>query len=302
MTATHLYKAPFFRLAFIAVLSVSAFTSCGYSSAVQSAKQESLYDRVIRTGKIRCAYLIYPPLCIKDPNSGGVSGIGIDALEVVARKLGLKLELTEEVGCGNMIEGLKANRYDLMAGTVWPNANRAKQVAFSKPLCFSPIFAYTRNSDHRFTDHAERINSNQVTISTIDGETAEVIADADFPAAKRLSMPQLTDFSQNFLNVAAGKADIALSEPDLAFRFLRNNPGTVQNVSGVKPVRIFPNCWMFRRGEFEFKAMLDTVLDEVITSGAMDKIINKYEPVPDSIYPVAPPYQTPTVPGRAKVH
>jgi ABC-type amino acid transport substrate-binding protein len=267
------------------------FNSCVSTPLSKKQRGQTLYDRVMASGKIRCAYLIYPPLCMKDPNSGKISGIGIEAIEQVADKLGLTVEMTEEVGCANMIEGLKANRYDVMAGTVWPNANRAKQVAFSKPLCYSPIFAYARKGDPRFAGHLEAINSSDVKISTIDGETGEVIADADFPKAKRLSMPQLTDFSQNFLNVASGKADIVLAEPDLALRFLRNNPGTVENLNDSKPVRIFPNCWMFNRGEIEFKAMLDTVLDELINSGAMDKIINKYEPVPSVIYPVAPQYQ-----------
>jgi hypothetical protein len=50
---------------------------------------------------------------------------------------------------------------------------------------------------------------------------------------------------------------------------------------------------MFNRGEFEFKAMLDTVLDEVINSGAMNKIISKYEHVPNEICRVALPYRLP---------
>ena len=50
---------------------------------------------------------------------------------------------------------------------------------------------------------------------------------------------------------------------------------------------------MFNRGEFEFKEMIDTVLDEVINSGAMDKIISKYEQAPNEVYRVALPYQLP---------
>jgi len=49
-------------------------------------------------------------------------------------------------------------------------------------------------------------------------------------------------------------------------------------------------CWIFKRGEFEFKAMLDTVLDEVINSGEMEKIIHKYEPNKGAIFLVATPY------------
>jgi ABC-type amino acid transport substrate-binding protein len=49
-------------------------------------------------------------------------------------------------------------------------------------------------------------------------------------------------------------------------------------------------CWIFKRGESEFKAMLDTVLDELINSGEMEKIIYKYEPDKGTIFLVAKPY------------
>ena len=64
-------------------------------------------------------------------------------------------------------------------------------------------------------------------------------------------------------------------------------------LDSTHPIRLFPDCWMFSRGEFEFKAMLDTVLDEVINSGAMDKIISKYELAANLVYRVALPYQLP---------
>jgi len=186
---------------------------------------------------------------------------------------------------------IQTGRYDVMACLVWASTDRAKQVSFSKPVCYSPIFAYARSGDNRFTGHLEKINSNQVTISTVDGATAAVIAQADFPKAKQLSMPQMTDLAQDFVNLSTGKADIVFCEPHLAAMYLRNNPNTIENISGTTPVRIFPNCWIFKRGEFEFKAMLDTVLDELINNGTLDRLIDKYEPVPKAVFRVALPYQ-----------
>lgn len=278
---------------YLLIFWVLPLVSCGSTVVTQGTKTESLYERVMRTGKIRGAYAVYPPLCLKEPNSGQLSGTAIDALRLVGGKLGLEVELTEEVGWGNVIEGLKAGRYDVMATSVWPNANRAKQAAFSKPLCYNPIFAYSRADDNRFVDHPERINASDVTIATVDGTTSTVIAEADFPKAKLLSMPQLTDIAQTFLNVSTRKADIVISEPDLAYKFMQNNPGKIKNISVSKPLRIFPCCWMYNRGEVEFKSMVDTVLDEVINSGAMDKIIDKYQPSPDSVFRVALPYKVP---------
>jgi ABC-type amino acid transport substrate-binding protein len=276
------------------VLLSGNLSACSSSNAVQSSRGESLYDRIIRTGKIRCGYVVYSPGCLKDPNTGKLSGIGIDTLELVAKKLGLTVEWVEEVGWGTMLEGLQTGRYDMIATTIWTNANRARLVGFSKPLFYSPIFVYAKKGDNRFKDHLDLINSSSIKIATVDGETGQVIAEADFPKAKRLSLPQMSDISQDLLNVSTGKADVSFAEPLIAEKFLRNNPGAIQNIDPAHPVRVFPNCWMFNRGEFEFKSMIDTVLDEVINSGALDKIIDKYQEGPNLIYRVALPYRVPT--------
>ena len=270
-------------------------TSCATtSSSMKSITRKSLYDRVIQTGKIRCAYAVFYPSCLKDLNSGKLYGIGIDVVELLAKKLGLTVEWTEEVGWGNMIEGLQTGRYDMIASPVWTNSHRAKLAWFSRPLYYDPVAIYVCKGDKRFTGHLDRINSPNVKIATIDGETAQVIAEADFPKATRLSLPQMTDCSQMLLNVATGKADVTILEPVFTNEFIRHNPISIENVITDKPIRIFPCCFMFGRGEYEFKAMIDTVLDEIINSGAMDKIIGKYEHASGEIYRVALPYQLPS--------
>jgi ABC-type amino acid transport substrate-binding protein len=48
--------------------------------------------------------------------------------------LNLKVEWTEEVGFGQMIEGLSARRYDIVGSGIWQNAARSEQADFSLPL------------------------------------------------------------------------------------------------------------------------------------------------------------------------
>ncbi len=267
--------------------------SCHSQASRQIISKQSTYNRVTHSGKIRCGYLIWPPGCIKDPNTGRLSGIGIDTIELVAKKLGVTVEWVEEVSMGTMIEGLVSGRYDLIPTPIWTNANRAKVVNFSRPLFYSPVYVFASKGDTRFKHHWERINSPKVKIATVDGGTNELIAQDDFPQAQRLSMPQLNDNAQLLLNIGTGKADLTFADPIVADRYMQNNPGTIENINPDKPIRVFADSWMFGRGELEFKAMLDTVLDEVINSGAMDKIISKYEKVPHEVFRVALPYQLP---------
>ncbi len=236
------------------VTSIVGLSSCTSSSAIQSMKTQSVYDRVIQSGKIRAAYVILPPYCMKNPVSGKISGIGPEALELIAKKLGLEVEYTEEAGWGNMIEGLNTNRYDTVAMPVWTNAHRAKVAWFTKPVAFNPCFLYARKGDHRFAGSYDRANSPDITITTVDGESGAVIAQEDYPKAKTLSMPQMTDLTQTYLNVVTKKADLVIGQPDIANGFIRQNPGSLEIVNASHPVRIYSCCWPIKRGESEFKS------------------------------------------------
>lgn len=272
-----------------------AVVSCGKNSRNTGQKKETVYDRVVEAGKIRCGYVIYPPGSLKDPNTGKLSGISIETLEAAGKNMELEIEWTEEVGWGTMIEGLLANRYDMIGSPVWANSTRGKLVDFSAPLFYSAIGVYVRHDDDRFTNNLQTINSENVRIATIDGEMSDIIAQAQFPKAQRVSLTQLSDVSQILLSVAQKKADVTFVEPVIGYQFLKNNQDTVKNIAAEKPIRIFPNTMMFRRGEMEFKAMLNTALEELINGGFVDELLDKYEEFPGTLYRPAYPYQ---VPGR----
>jgi polar amino acid transport system substrate-binding protein len=263
---------------------------CAKAPIARVDNVDSVYDRVMQNGTIRCGYSLYNPGCLKDPITGKMSGIGVDTLESVAKNLGLKVAWTEEVGWGTMIEGLQTNRYDMIVTPVWATSDRARVVDFSKPLYYSPLFAYVKAGKRPFPpNNIHQLNSPKYSIATIDGATAEIIAQEDFPLVKRVSLPQLSEFGQLLLTVSSGKADVTFTEPADAAAFLKSNPGSVERIG--KPLRVFPNCWIFRRGQREFKDMIDTALEQLINSGAEDKIIRKYEPAPNTLYRDAIPYQ-----------
>jgi ABC-type amino acid transport substrate-binding protein len=280
-------------LVLTALISVAALSisGCSHNTVTTTERSVPVYDRVMKRGTIRCGYVIYNPGCIKDPNTGKLCGIGVEALELAAKNLGLKVEWAEEVGWGTMIEGLQTGRYDIVATPVWATAVRAKIIDFSAPLYYSPVCAYGRAGARKFSADLKELNSPHMSIASIDGATGEIIAQEDYPQVKRVTLPQLSDFGQLLLTVSSSKADIAFTEPANAAVFMKNNPGAVELVGA--PVRVFPNCWIFRRGQMQFKNMLDTALTQLINSGAVDKIIKKYEPSPNTIYRVALQYQPP---------
>ncbi len=272
-------------------LLISCSQNPNINSEIANNYQSGVYDRVILAEKVRAAYITYPPACMKNTATGEMSGIFVEVLEKACENLGLELVWTEEVGWASQIEGLESDRYDIVGSPVWANPIRGKNTSMSIPVYFSGIGIYVRADDNRFNNDFSKINDPSIKIGTIDGETADLIARTDFPNAGRYSSPQLTDISQKFLDLETNKCDVVFTEPYYAYEYLKNNPGTVKNIAEEQPIRLFGNCYMFKKNEYQMKHMLDVAIQDLINSGFVEKVIRKYEPAPNLFYRTALPFQ-----------
>lgn len=286
-------KSRIFRMILIAALATFSFTSCNppAKQPAESSQKSIIYDRVIKSNTIKCAFLNYPPACMKDTKTGQMSGIFVDVLEKAASNLGMKIEWTEEVGWGSQIEGLNNDRYDLVGSPVWANPKRGKLTALSIPVYYSGIGVYVRTNENRFDKNFNKINSKEVKVGTIDGETSDLITDNDFPNATKQSSPENTDISQKFLDLDKKSCDVVFAEPYFAYEYSKNNPGKIKNIAVENPIRLFGNVYMMKAGEWQLKQMLDVAIQDLINSGYVDKAIAKYEPDPNLFYRVAAPYK-----------
>jgi len=274
-----------------------ATTGCSKSASDKAASDNTQHEtgmqRVLRTGKIRCSYLLYSYYFQKDPNTGKLSGIFHDVMEEIGRRSDLKIDWVEEVGFQNIFPGLNANRCDVFCGGLWPNATRAKAALFSRPVFYSAITTWCRTSDNRFSKDLSIINSPSFKIATIDGAMEDIIAKSDFPQAKRESLPELSPFVQNLLNVVHNKADVTFAEPMVVNEFLGQNPNTLKQIAPEKPLRIFGNSLAVKLEEQGLKEFLDVALEEIVNDGQLDKIIGRYKLNKGTVYPLARPYQLP---------
>ncbi len=294
MTAHRTAKSlGFFRMLplTVAVLALCVFgnISCSKGSSGDESKQGSVYDRVIKSGKLRASYASYPPYCIKDPNTGKLSGICVEVLEEAAKRLDLKVDWTEDVGWGAIFEGLNSDRHDVFGAGIWRNSSRGKVGDFSRPLFYNVIKVYGRSDETRFTS-LDSINDSSVRISTLDGAMEDIIAQSDYPKAERVSVPQSNPWTDVLLNITSKKADLTFAEPAAVNRFLEKNPGTLKELFPGQPVRVFSLTYAFALGQPKFSAMLDAALEEIQNDGTLERILRRYEQTPGEFYRVAPPY------------
>lgn len=254
---------------------------------------ESVYDRVIRTGKIRCGFYVAPPYFNKDPVTGDYSGIWYEYVEELGRIFNLEIDWRLEVGLGDLIEALQSNKIDAYCAGLWNNPARAKQIDFVEPISYQVLHAYVRGDDKRFDQNLQAVNSEEIKVACIDGEMADLIAQTDFPKAKRPCSPQLSPYTDLVMNIVTGKSDITFTTPALIIPFNENNPDKrLRRVDIEYPIRIFPESLALKYGENEFRRMLNHGTKFLISSGKIDSILTKYEDEYGYFYRTVKPYET----------
>lgn len=270
---------------------VSLITVKTTGSSTNSRPGNIVYDRVVNSGIIRACYTAFPPALIKDPNTGKISGVFVETLNKAASNMGLKVDWVAEVSWGDAIQSLNSNKCDIIGSSAWSNSTRGKSAEFAQSLYYSAINVYVRANDTRFDNDILVANSANYKLVTLDGETSQAIASQKFPNAKTLQLPQLTDVSQLFVNVTGGKGDMTFQDSSTGYQYMKSNPGKIKNASPIKPIVVYANVMLIKKGEFAFKSTIDNAIIELQSNGFVDDVITKYEKdYPGAFYRVAAPY------------
>jgi ABC-type amino acid transport substrate-binding protein len=233
---------------------------------------ETAYDRVLRTGEIRCGYGIYAPWIEKDLKTGEMKGVMAELADVLAKRLDIKLVWGEETGWGNLPTSLHNGRVDLSCSTLWNDPRRGKLVAFSDVVFYQPIYAYARADDTRFTGKLEEINAENIAISMIDGGYSASVADRLFPKAKHNSLAQMSNWSEAILNVATGKADVIFSDDMFIGDFNANNEKKLKKISLAEPVAHFGNSFAVNINEPALKEMISNTVKYMHQTGEIEAL------------------------------
>ncbi len=296
--SANLFLIGYFKMKNIGQLLITGIIAAAISFAISShapgiatKAEETTYDRIMRTHEIRCGYVNYPPLLTKDQNTGVFSGIGVDIMTRVADILHAKLVWAQESSWANYIEDLRNNRFDILCNTDFFPPEYAGRVETTAPLFYTGIGVYKRADEARFPNGFRNFNDPNVMVSAIDGSIAMLIKNTDYPEAKLLSMPAMTDYSAILMNVANKKADVAFVERVTANGFMKANPGKLVSITGDTPLRVFPYFIPFKIGEEKLKSTMDGIITLMRDNGEIDHILSKYENGTPSFYRVAKGYQ-----------
>jgi len=267
----------------LAVTQFAPSASVEGAAPTLSAKKETAFERVVRTNTLRCGYLVMPPQFTRDPNTGAFSGVSYDVVTEATKRLQLKVEWVEEVNFLTFMEGFKTGRYDSICFSGYRWTPWAVKLEYSQPLFYTTTDAYVRADDHRFDNNLMLINDPSIKVVVSDDGEASTFIRADvFPQSSTYSLPVNVDHSMMLESVATKKADVALFNPMEGMPYLTANPGKLRRVEGHPPIRLYSHALSFAKGEHDLTSMFNVVLEEMHTDGTINKILDKYEAIPNS--------------------
>ncbi|MFZ2619289.1 MAG: transporter substrate-binding domain-containing protein, partial [Alphaproteobacteria bacterium] len=257
-----------------------------------TATKETAYERVMRTGVLRCGYAAWEPMIAIDANTKAIKGIAHDTIEAAAQNLGLKVEWAEEVGWGEYLQSLEQGRIDAFCSGAVPSTERARMGIFSTPFAYTRVGVFARADDMRFDNTTAAINQASTKIGAVDGTATIQIIRNSFPHATLVSIPQSQAITQLFMDVAANKTDLTIEALSTAGLFMHANPNVIRHVPLPADLRVLPNVFTYARHEFALQQLLDQAILELNATGQLETLIARYEPFPQAYYRLAPQYKT----------
>lgn len=254
-------------------------------------RTETAYQRVMRTGVLRCAYGLWQPAMMRDPNTGQLSGIFYDLMQEVGKSLGLKVEYVLEVPFDSIGVALSSGKVDAHCAGVWATPARSRAMTFGHPLFWSPLVAFARKDDHRFDYSLDRINRPDITVALCDDDITTETYNRGFSQAKKYELPQFCPPEELFLAVATKKADVAFNAPTRLQSFAKSYPGKVKIIP-ARPLAVLPDTIAVATNEQELLNMLNTAIDRVTDTNLLEKLVQKYRGKynMDFVIPVNRPY------------
>jgi len=286
----------------IIIAALVTFGVVHFNATPQSdtAKKETAYERVMRTGTLRCGYYIYPPETTKDPNTGAMGGWAHDIVEAAAKELGWKVEWSEEITLDTIYEGVDSGRFDALCSTLWESPQRSKHVLFTQTVGFVTYYPFVRADDTRFDSDLKRINDPAVKIAIMEGEYGQVVANELYPLAGQTPLPRASQYNLIYQEVATRKADVLFTSPSSGQEFIRANPGVLKMIN--KEVVLMPaSVLMLQTDEVKLKNLFDSTIRHLLNRGVVQNIFAKYN-LDDgyTTYPVVKPYIAPSAAEQGK--
>jgi polar amino acid transport system substrate-binding protein len=208
--------------------------------------------------------------------NGQIVGYGHDVLELMAAKLGVKLEQMNLPFQG-LLPGLMAHKFDFVATSVGITPERAKRFAFSEPVGVVRSVLMVRADDASIKGE---LDVGGKTIGTQMGSSSQPVAD-EFErdlkqkTGKGYAGTKLFQAYPDVSNALANKTiDVALMPSNIAAVEMKRQPNVFRIAGTIGQPKLL--AWVANPGDLEIRKFINDSLDEFRANGKLAALQTKW--------------------------
>ena len=198
---------------------------------------------------------------------GKPAGYDVVLLKALAKQWGVKLDI-KNLDFNGLIPGLVSKKFDMVSVGLSATPERRKSVSFSRAYVpYAQILAAAKSDTTAATIAAWNVSS--MTITSLQGSTAEQLVQKTFPNATSHSFP---DQNAAFLEVATGRANSIVVENYLLAQFNKSNGNKLKEVPFAKPLHVEYGSYGVQKGNTKLASGLSAFICTMQKNGQLAKI------------------------------
>jgi len=244
-------------------LAVALTLATAFVSVPAANAQESTLDAVKKRGELVAGVRYDMPPYGFVGSGGSVTGIDIEIVNAIAKKLGVKVQL-KQVTAQTRIPMLTSGNIDLIAAGIGHTLEREQAADFSVTY-FENVTQFLVKSDSNIKGYKDLAGK---TVASLQGTPHFAGLKAKEPTAKSL---MLQEYPQAVLAVLDGKADAFMGDDATLLRMMKEKKG----VKVVGDPHDFPRWHValaIRPNDSKWRNFLNTVLSEMWKEGTLQKV------------------------------
>ena len=242
----------------------------GRAFADQSLWERSALNQIVKRGELRVGLDAgYVPFEMRD-KKGNVIGFDVDLARLMARYMGVKLNVVNTAWDG-IIPALLTDKFDLIMGGMTITPERNLQVNFSDPYVTIGQTALIRKNLVTVVTKHTQLDDPKYTIATKLGTTGDIAARKFFPKAK---IKAYEAESEATLEVRNGRADAFIYDLPYNAVYAARYPNDVSLL--LPTFTQEPLGWAVRKGDPDFLNWLNNFLRVARADGSYDALYHKW--------------------------
>ncbi|MQS39687.1 ABC transporter substrate-binding protein [Streptomyces katsurahamanus] len=246
-------------------------SSGGASAAEGSTAAELLPARYKKSGVLRVATAVgYPPMEMYKPGTTELTGVDPDLAQAIAKRLGLRLELTNAAFDG-LIPGLTSGRFDLVMSSMTDSPQRRQAVDFVDYFRTGGVIMTKKGNPEGITS-IEDLCGKSVVLAK-GSSNLDIGQQQNAECGKKMRISQSEDAPTGLLQLDSGRAVATIVDYPVAQLFAKKNKAyqTLPRQYGAAPWGI-----AVAKDQSGLRDAVRKALQDLIDDGGYRKILDTW--------------------------